>query len=126
MKPFAQLSLLLSVLLSASAIAAEASMCKSLCSAEKRECRANAKNLTGLDLSPLVQDMKASRDARALAKIQSTPGQARADQSTEFRKRQQERDSACDSRAMACSRSCAVPAPVETTSDIMLKPLKLQ
>ena len=82
MKPFVQLSLLLSMLMSGLASAADSSMCKSLCSAEKRECRANAKHLTGLDLSPLVSDMKGSRDARALEKIQSTPGQARADQRT--------------------------------------------
>lgn len=112
--------------MSGAAIAADQSMCKSLCNAEKRECRVNAKHLTGLDLAPLLGDMKGSRDARALEKIQSTPGQARAEQRTEFKKRQQERDSACDSRAMACTRSCSVPAPADTPSDILLKPLKQQ
>lgn len=126
MNRFLQLSLLLNVLVTASSIAADASMCKSLCNAEKRQCRVNAKKLTGLDHPLLVNDQKANRDARALANIQSTPGQARADERTESQKRQQERDSACDSRAMACTRSCTLPAPAETTSDIMLKPVKQQ
>ncbi len=119
---FLQSSLFLGVLVSAGASAADASMCTSLCSAEKRECRAGARHKTGLDLSPLAQDMKGSRDARALEKIQSTPAQNRSAERSEFDKRLAEREGECDSKAMACTRACATPTPAQSTRSVVLKP----
>ena len=68
-----------------------------------------------------IAQMERGRDAKALSKLQSTPLEARRDMDSEFRKRKQERDSACESRALACSRTCAAPAP-QSESSVLLKP----
>lgn len=107
-----KLFLLFSVLLSGACMAAEPTVCKSICAEEKRECRAGAQRKTELDTQPSLAAMEEShRDARALGKYRGTPQETKAAEATEFRKRKMEREHACDSKAMACSRSCGSAEP---------------
>jgi hypothetical protein len=118
MKTSLQLSILLSMLWSAACMAAEPSMCKSICAEEKRECRASAQSKTALDHNPIfVNPETSNRDARALGKLQGTPQEAKANERGDFDKRKREREQACDSTAMSCSRACSSPAP-----EAMVKP----
>jgi hypothetical protein len=118
MKTSLQFSVLLSMLLSAACMAAEPSMCKSICAEEKRECRSSARDKTELDHDPVFGNAETGhRDARALGKLQSTPQDAKANERSDFEKRRREREQVCDSKAMACSRACTSPAP-----ESMVKP----
>ena len=95
-------------------------MCKSLCNAEKRECAAMARRLSSEEVRPFAE-MKRGRDAETLGKLQSTPLEARRDEQSDLLKRTRERDSACENRALTCSRACSTPPP-ETESSVLLKP----
>lgn len=108
----------MSTLLSGPCLAAEPTVCKSICTEEKRECRAGAVHKTQLDDSPLIDNAPTgNRDARALGQYQVTPQDARTTVASEFRKRKMEREQACDSKAQACARACtsAEPASVVLT-----------
>lgn len=118
MKTSLHFSVLLSMLLSAACMAAEPSMCKSICAQEQRECRASARDKTDLDHNPVFANAETkNRDARALGKLQGTPQDARANELSDFDKRKREREQACDSTAMTCSRACSNPTP-----ESMVKP----
>lgn len=118
MKTSLQFSVLLSMLLSAACMAAEPSMCQSICAQEQRECRSSARDKTELDHNPVFANAETkNRDARALGKLQGTPQDARANERSDFDKRRREREQACDATAMACSRACSHPAP-----ESMVKP----
>ena len=118
MKTSLQFSVLLSMLLPAACMAAEPTACQSICSAEKRECRADAHRKTKMDHDPFFANAETgNRDARVLGKLQGTPQDAHANQRSDFEKRQREREQACDSKAMVCSRACSNPAP-----ESMVKP----
>jgi hypothetical protein len=105
-------SVLLSMLLSAACMAAEPTVCKSICAEEKRECRSSAHAKSQLDDSPVIQNApSANRDARALGQYQGTPQDAKTTVASEFRKRKMEREQACDGKAQACARACTSPEP---------------
>lgn len=119
MKPSLLVFVLMSTLLSGACMAAEPTVCKSICAEEKRACRAGAQHKTQLDDSPLIDNAPTGhRDARALGPFQGTPQDAKAPVATEFRKRKMEREQACDSKALACARACASPDP----ASVVLKP----
>lgn len=121
MQRYVKLAVLLGVFFSAPGFATETSMCKSICSAEKRQCHANAIHTTGMDGRSPLFEMQDSGHAKAMARIQNTPAELKADQRSDARKRQSERDSACESAALTCSRACFTPAPAKA-SEILLKP----
>jgi hypothetical protein len=106
------LSVLMSTFLSGLCMAAEPTVCKSICAEEKRACRADAQRLTKLDDSPLFDNgPSGQRDARALGQYQGTPQDAKTRAASEFNKRKLEREQGCDSKAMVCTRACTTPAP---------------
>lgn len=112
-------SVLMSSLLSAACMAAEPSVCKSICAEEKRECRISARDKSELDDSPVIANAPTrNRDARVLDRYQSTPQEAKTAVATEFHKRKAEREQACDSKALACARSCTSADP----ASVVLKP----
>jgi len=105
-------SVLMSTLLAGACMAAEPTACKSICVEEKRECRAGAQRKAELDDSPLIGSSPTSnRDARALGQYQGTPQDTKNAVASEFRKRKMEREQACDSEALACTRACTSTAP---------------
>lgn len=113
------ISVLMGTLLSSACMAAEPTVCKSMCAEEKRECRAGALHKTQLDDSPLIENAPTGhRDARALGQYQGTPQENKTAVATEFRKRKMEREQACDSKALACSRACTSAEP----ASVVLKP----
>lgn len=115
MKTSLQFSVLLSMLLSAACMAAEPTVCQSICAAEKRECRADAHKKAKFDQHPVFENGEpGNRDARALGKLQGSPQDAKASQRSDFEKRRREREQVCDSKAMACARACSNPAPEST------------
>lgn len=118
MKPSLQFSVLLSMLLSTACMAAEPSVCKSICAEQKRECRASAQHKTKLDHSLVAGHTETRhRDARALGKLQGTSQDAKAAEQSDFQKRRREREHSCDSKATTCSRACGSVAP-----DSIVKP----
>jgi hypothetical protein len=120
MNRFLQFSVLLSTLLSGACMAAEATVCKSICAEEKRACRASAQHQTQMDGSSGFEMQESNRDARALGKLQGSPQDAKAAGQGDLRKRKLERDQACDSKAMACTRACSSP-PAQPSS-VVLRP----
>jgi hypothetical protein len=120
MNRFLQFPVLLSMLLSTACMAAEPSMCKSICAEEKQACRASARHQSDLDHNPGIEMTEGNRDARALGKLQDTPQEAKKRELSDFQKRKMEREQACDGKAMACSRACSRP-PAQPSS-VVLKP----
>ena len=111
MKVSVQLIVLLCALLSMPCRAAEPSVCKSICSEEKRECRKEALQKTELDSNPMFASVEPNRDARALAKLEGGSAESRGREKSEFQKRKSERASVCAATYMRCARACTVAAP---------------
>ena len=115
------LTLLLCATLSQAGLAAEPSVCKSLCATEKRECRAQAVQSTLADADPMLVAEERNRDARTLAKLEGRTAGGRSREKNDFQKRKMERDHACDDAQMRCARACASPDP-EPASSVLVKP----
>jgi hypothetical protein len=111
MKLSVQFILALCALLSMPCSAAEPSVCKSLCSEDKRECRKEALQKTELDSNPMMSSVEPNRDARALAKLEGRSAAGRGREKSDFQKRKSERDGACDATYMRCARACTSAAP---------------
>jgi hypothetical protein len=105
------LSVLASLLVAAPCMAAEAGMCKSICSEQKRQCRAEASTRARVEVGTPSASMAASPHERARSRIEGTPQDAKAAQQSEYLKRRHEREDLCDSAAMACVRACTPPEP---------------
>lgn len=115
------LTLLLCATLSPACMAAEPTVCKSLCATEKRECRAQAVNATLADADPVLAPQERNRDARALGKLEGKTAEGRMRERSDFQKRKMERDQACDEQQMRCARACNSPEP-ESASSVLVKP----
>ncbi len=116
-------SVLLSLLLSAACSAAEPTMCTSLCTAEKRQCRAAAEHQSQMDISSAFSTAEQHyREARTVGQFQNTPQDAKASARDDLRKRTGERDQACESAAATCAKACSIPAPKATPSDVLVTP----
>jgi hypothetical protein len=119
MKP-SVLTLLLCATLSQVCLAAEPTVCKSLCATEKRECRAHAVNATLFDADPVLAPEERNRDARALGKLEGKTAEGRSREQSDFQKRKMERDHACDDQQMRCARACN--SEPESASSVLVKP----
>lgn len=119
MKHIVQCAILLCAMLGGACQAAEATVCKSICTQERRECRGQAELLTQTDTDPLYAPRATNRDARAFAEVRvnalEKPG-------SDFQKRKMERYHACDDTSLRCSRACSSPPPAAEPASVVLKP----
>lgn len=106
---FASLALLAATMAAGAAHAAEPSLCKSMCDADKRECRAHGRELAGDDGAPLLEMPEKNPLARgAQLQVPATSTQALENSGTQSRRMRHA--SQCDATYLRCTRACAAPA----------------
>jgi hypothetical protein len=105
----ARLALLAASMVAGAAHAAEPSLCKSMCDADKRECRAQGRELAGDDGSPLLEMPEKNPLARG-AQLQVPTTSSRALENSGTQSRRMRHASQCDATYVRCTRACAAPA----------------
>ena len=108
MKRLALLPVLMCLMSMGAARAAEPSLCKSLCDSERRECRANARELAGEDGQPLLTMAEKNPMARAAQEQVPTPA-SQAIENAGTQGRLFRHAGECDATHLRCTRACAAP-----------------
>ena len=109
MKRVALLSLMSGILWAGAAHAGDASVCKSMCGADKRECRAQAHEQARDDLDgPLEMPEKNPLARTAQGQVPSEAARAIGNAGTQARR--MGKASQCDDAYLRCTRACAAPA----------------
>lgn len=89
--------------------AAEPGLCKSMCDADKRECRAHGREMAAEDGSGLIEMPEKNPLARgAQMQVPTTSAQALENSGTQSRRLSHA--SQCDATYLRCTRACAAPA----------------
>jgi len=116
MKRLAWFTIMMGALWAGAAHAADAGLCKSMCSSEKRECRAHARDLAAEDGEMLFD--KGERNPMARAAQEQVPVQAtRAMDNAGTQTRRIDYAGKCDAAYLRCTRACAAPP-----DSILVKP----
>ena len=116
MKRLAWLTIMMGALWAGAGHAADAGLCKSMCGAEKRECRANARELAAEDGGSLLD--RTERNPMARAAQEQVPAQAtRAMDNAGTQTRRIDYAGKCDAAYQRCTRACAAPP-----DSILVKP----
>ena len=110
---------LVALSLGAASMAAETSLCKSMCASEKQECRAKAKLQTDYDRDPLIAPDNRNSHAYANSAGQVPTTEARAREQADTYRRVTERNGQCDTVYLRCARACNVPAHGDTDSVVL-------
>jgi hypothetical protein len=109
MKRLAWLTIVMGALWAGAGHAADAGLCKSMCSAEQRECRANVRELAAEDGKPLLEMAERNPMARAAQEQVPAPaGRAIDDAGTQSRRI--DKSAQCDAAYLRCTRACAAQA----------------
>ena len=109
MKRLALLSIMAGTMWAGVCHAAEPSLCKSMCDAEKRECRAHARELAGENGTALLEMPEKNPLART-AQMQVPTEASRAIDHSSTQSRRIGQAGACDATYLRCARACAAPA----------------
>lgn len=109
MKRLALLSIMAGAMWASACHAAEPSLCKSMCDANKRECRAHAHELAAEDGAPLLEMAEKNPMARA-AQLQVPTESSRAIDNAGTQARRMGHAGACDETYLRCTRACAAPS----------------
>lgn len=88
--------------------AAEPSLCKSMCDADKRECRAHGRELADDNGSPLLEMPEKNPLARGAQTQVPTPS-SQALEHSGTQSRRMRHASECDATYLRCTRACAAP-----------------
>jgi hypothetical protein len=115
MKRVALLSMIAGVILTGACHAAEPGLCKSLCDADKRECRAHVRDLAEDDGAPLLAMAEKNPLARGAQEQVATPA-SRAIDNAGTQSRRIVHAGACDDNYLRCARACNAPAATSATS----------
>jgi len=110
---------LLGLSLGAASVAAEPGLCKSMCTGEKRECRAKAKAETDLDREPLFDSYDKNPFSRANSQGQVPTMEDRAREQADTHRRVTERNGQCDTTYLRCVRACNAPVHGGTDSVVL-------
>ncbi|WP_075791919.1 hypothetical protein [Massilia putida] len=89
--------------------AAEPGLCKSMCDADKRECRAHGRESAAEDGAPLLEMPEKNPLARG-AQMQVPAVSSRALENAGTQSRRMRHASQCDDTYLHCTRACAAPA----------------
>jgi hypothetical protein len=108
MKRLALLSLMAGAMWAGACHAAEPSLCKSMCDADKRECRAHVRELAGEDGGALLDMPEKNPLARAV-QVQVPTEASRAIDNAGTQARRMGQAGACDATYLRCTRACAAP-----------------
>jgi len=110
---------LLGLSLGAASMAAEPGLCKSMCTGEKRECRAKARAETNLDREPLFSSYDKNPYSRTSSQGQVPTTEERAREQADTHRRVTERNGLCDTVYLRCVRACDAPVHGGTDSVIL-------
>jgi hypothetical protein len=101
------------------ALAADASVCTSLCTGARQSCRAKVPRAVNFDRTPLIESEEKNRLAAAAGQGQPVPPDTRRRERSEDESRRIERNGICDDDYHRCVRSCASPAAAAGTSEVL-------
>jgi hypothetical protein len=103
------LAVLVATMGAGSGHAAEPGLCKSMCDADKRECRAHSQDLAAENASGLLEMPEKNPLARG-AQSQVPATSSRALENSSMQSRRLSHASQCDATYLRCTRACAAPA----------------
>jgi len=118
MKRFSLLAILMGAMWAGAACAADAGMCKSMCSTERNECRAQVRGLAADDGKSLLEMNERNPMARAAQERVPAPAE-RALDNAGTQTRRLDKAGQCEEAYQRCVRACAAPA-----DPILVKPAK--
>ncbi len=108
MKRLTWVAIMMASMWAGTGYAADAALCKSMCGAEKRECRANVRELAAEDGQPFLD--RDERNPMARAAQEQVPAPAgRAIDNAGTQARRIDRSAQCDAAYLRCTRACAAP-----------------
>jgi hypothetical protein len=116
MKRLTLLLIMMGPLWAGVAHAADAGLCKSMCAAEKRECRAQVRELAAEDGKPLLEMAERNPMARAAQEQVPAPAGLAIDNAG-TQTRRIDKAGKCDDSYLRCTRACAAPP-----ESILVKP----
>ena len=116
MKRFTWLAVMMASMWAGAGYAADAGLCKSMCSTEQRECRANVRGLAAEDGKPIFEVGERNPMARAAQEQVPAPA-GRAIDNAGTQSRRIARSAQCDTAYQRCVRACAAPA-----ESVLVKP----
>lgn len=109
MKRLALLSIMAGAMWAGACQAAEPGLCKSMCDADQRECRAHGRELAAANGSPLL-DMPEKNPLARGAQLQVPTESSRAIDNAGTQARRMGHAGACDETYLRCTRACAAPS----------------
>jgi hypothetical protein len=116
MKRLTWLAIMMAATWAGTGHAADAGLCKSMCGSEKRECRANVRELAAEDGKGLFERDERNPLARAAQdRVPAPAGRAIDDAGTQTRRL--DKSAQCDAAFQRCIRACAAPA-----DSVLVKP----
>ena len=90
-----------------SAYAGDSDLCKSICTSEKKECRANADAQTKLDTDPLIKASSGSKNPNDTSQDRLADTIRNKEVANkDFMNRKLERYRACDDKNLQCMNTC--------------------
>jgi len=101
--------IMLGMMWTGASLAAEPGLCKSMCDADKRECRAHAHTLAAGHADGFLEMPERNPMARD-AQTQVTTQASRALENAGTQSRRMDYAGACDDTYLRCTRACAAPA----------------
>lgn len=110
-----------SLVLPGLAFADDASVCNSLCTSTRKECRARVPLAVDLDRTLKVGNTETNPHARVAGQAQPVAADARVRDRSEYESRRTERNGMCDDSYNRCVRSCASPAAAAGTSEVLTR-----
>ena len=102
-------AMLAATMTAGAAHAAEPGLCKSMCDADKRECRARGRELAAENGSGLLEMPEKNPLARG-AQMQLPTPSSQALENSGTQSRRMRHASQCDATYLRCTRACAAPA----------------
>lgn len=116
MQRFALVGVVFGFLLSNASLAAEPSMCKSLCDGERRSCKAEVNDLAKeeFDGPIMIESRERNEIARTAARTQQPSPANIANERRNVDSRRMRYAAACEDTYARCTRSCTIEATPES------------
>ena len=103
------------------ALAEDASLCSSLCTSARKECRTKVPLAVDLDNTLKIDNGTKNPMARAVAQGVPASPDTRVRERSEYESRRAERNGMCDDTYARCTRGCANPAAGATPSEVLTR-----
>ena len=121
MTRFALSMTLLCLALPGAVRAADASMCSSMCTQQKQECKAKVPRRVEIDRIALIPPEEKNPLARSATRAPVVDPDERSRERADIAKHTAERAGMCDDSYLRCTRACASPGRATGESEVIIR-----